>query len=59
MDNVDFVQVMTQIELKKMMNIWGIEGTEHKIKHNYRSMPKFRTYLLKEYNNILEERLKC
>ena len=58
MNNVDFVKVMTQIELKKMMKIWGIERTEEKIKWIYRSMPYMKLYLLREYNNILKEKLK-
>ena len=56
MDECKLVKVITQIELKKLMNIYGIEGTEEKIKHLYRSMPKFKSYLLKEYNNILRRR---
>ena len=58
MDNCDLVKAITQVELKKMMNIWGIERTEEKICHLYRSMPSMKLYLLREYNNILKERLK-
>ena len=58
MNNVDLVKVITQVELKKMMKIWGIERTEEKIIHLYRSMPYTKLYLLREYNNILKERLK-
>ncbi len=57
MNNVDFVKVMTQIELKKMMKLWGIEKTEEKIKWLYRSMPYLKFYMLREYNNILKEKL--
>lgn len=58
MNNVDFVKALTQIELKKMIKLWGAERTEEKIKHLYRSMPYLKLYLLREYNNILRERLK-
>ena len=57
MNNCDFVKIMTQIELKKMMKIWGIERTEEKIKWIYRSMPQLKTYLLREYNNILKGKI--
>ena len=56
MNNVDFVKVMTQVELKKMMQLWGIERTEEKIKYLYRNMAYLKLYLLREYNNILKEK---
>jgi len=58
MNNCNLIKVMTQVELKKMMRDWGIERTEEKIKHLYRNMPYLKLYLLREYNNILKERLK-
>ena len=58
MNDCNFVKALTQIELKKMMKIWGAERTEEKIIHLYRSMPYMKLYLLREYNNILKDRLK-
>ena len=58
MNNCDIAKAITKIEIEKMISNWGIERTEEKIKHLYRSMPYFKLYLLREYNNILKERLK-
>ena len=56
MDGRELVKDMSQIELKKMIQLWGIERTEEQIKYLYRSMPSAKLYLLREYNNILKEK---
>ena len=52
MDSKTLVKLMAQYEIKKVMKIWGIERTEEKIYHLYRSMPYLKWYMLREYYNI-------
>jgi hypothetical protein len=42
--------------VKEAMSRYGIEGTEEKIIDLYKHTPKLRDYLLKTYQEVLNER---
>ncbi len=57
MKEYNIIQLMAQEELKKCFNIYGVEGTEQKIKEIYKApyMQTLKEYMLKEYYNLIKE----
>ena len=58
MKEYNITQLMAQEQIILSFKRYGIEGTEQKIKELYRKIPKLKDVMLKEYYNILKEKLK-
>ena len=58
MKEYNITQLMAQEQIILSFKRYGIEGTEQKIKELYRKTPKLKDVMLKEYYNILKEKLK-
>ena len=50
----DFLKQDVRIQLRKAFNLYGIEGTEEKVKSVYSKTPKIRDLFLKEYYLLLK-----
>jgi hypothetical protein len=50
----DFIQLDIQYQIKKCMRVYGIEGTEQKIKELLILMPKLKETFLEEYYKIIK-----
>jgi len=48
MREYNIVDFMAQQGIQKAIKIYGVEGTEQKIKSLYKLMPTLRDYMLKE-----------
>ena len=56
MKEYTIIELMAREQILIAFKIYGIEGTEMKIKELYKSMPKVKDTLIKEYDKILKER---
>jgi hypothetical protein len=48
-----YINISMQIDIIRCFQIYGIEGTEQKIKEIYHSMPKMKAEYLKVYHQIV------
>jgi len=54
MDEHNIVDLMAREGVINAIKRYGLEGTEEKIKWVYRSTPKIRDIMLKEYYNLIK-----
>ena len=54
MKEYDLVRILAQDGIMTGIEKYGLEGVEDVIKSAYKSMPKLRDYMLKEYYYIIK-----
>ena len=54
MKQYNIIDLLAREQLTLCFKRWGMEGTEQKIKELYKTMPKIKDTMLKEYYKLLK-----